>query len=325
MTFPIYQIEPEDRLGTNTRNDSDGRFQKYWCARVVHICKDFPQLEHPLFKAGFGDGSTSSERRLDWSEKVASELGKLLGLPVAQTELAVGIDGFLGTLSVDYTPVGSQIISGYRFLTTVDPLYDVERADGTDSYNVQNILHQLSENFVGLPTNNPDWMPPAGIKEGADLMVGFLIFDAWISATDRHDKNWEIALSDDGYSLCPTFDHGDSLGAKLSIEELNRFNFEQPKLSESCWWNNLTIDGEVEGVEISTAAAFAIAAKLYPDVARIWLNKLAQIEPEQIDEIFDRIPEGRITEVSANFAKGLIEYNRTALLKSYQLELDSDR
>jgi hypothetical protein len=154
------------------------------------------------------------------------------------------------------------------------------------------------------------------------LMVGFLIFDAWISATDRHDKNWEIALSDDGYHLCPTFDHGDSLGAKLSLEELNCFNFEQPKLSESCWWNNLTIDGEVEGVEISTAAAFAIAAKLYPEAAKIWQEKLAAITPEQIDEILTRIPEGRITQASANFAKGLIEYNRTKLLKLYQLELD---
>jgi hypothetical protein len=43
------------------------------------------------------------------------------------------------------------------------------------------------------------------------------------------------------------------------------------------------------------------------------------ITPEQINEIFDRIPEGRITPISATFAKDLLAYNQNELLKSKSL------
>jgi hypothetical protein len=67
---------------------------------------------------------------------------------------------------------------------------------------------------------------------------------------------------------------------------------------------------EVKGVEISTAEAFAIAAEFYPKAAQIWQEKLRSISREQIDEIFDRIPEGRITPIADRFARQLLEYNR---------------
>jgi hypothetical protein len=80
--FQIYQVEQANRAKVNTRSDSEGRFYKYWCSH--------PQLGRCLFKAAAPDGFTVEERRLDWHEKVAAELGKLLGLPIARTELAVG-------------------------------------------------------------------------------------------------------------------------------------------------------------------------------------------------------------------------------------------
>jgi hypothetical protein len=266
--FPIYLIEPENRSSANTRNDSEGRFYKYWC--------NHPQLGRCLFKACSPDGFTPAERRLDWSEKVAAELGQLFGLPVAHTELAVGyaleLESYIdGTLSVDYTPSGGQVLSGREFMSIVDPLYDVDQSDGTDSYTVENVLWCLQENAVGLPKG---WIPLPEILTGADLMVGYLLFDAWLSATDRHDENWELALLDDGYLLCPTFDHGDSLGVNLLPSERFTQDFEHPKSMESCWWQNQEVGGQIQALEISTRAAFTIAAASRPLAARSWLKQL---------------------------------------------------
>jgi hypothetical protein len=306
--FPIYRVEPAYRSIAITQSDSEGRFYKYWC--------NHPQLGSCLFKAAAPDGFTPEQRRLDWSEKTAAELGKLLELPVARTELAIGFDRerqmyIPGTLSANYIPSGGQAISGRRFLASVDPLYDVERFDGIDLYNVENILRHLQENFVGLPR---EWSPPIGIETGADLMLGYLIFDSWLSATDRHDENWELALLDDGYRLCPTFDHGDSLGVNLSDRERETRNFDQFKLTQSCWWNNSVIDGAVESLEITTADAFAIGATLRSDAAKIWQEKLAVITPEQIDGIFARIPDEIITPIMDEFARELLVYNQEKII-----------
>jgi hypothetical protein len=317
-SFPIYRVEPKDRYGTDTGVDAEGRFYKYWC--------NHPELGHCLFKAASPDGFTPRERRWDWSEKVAAELGKLLGLPIARTELAIGyaqeLGGYIdGTLSIDYTPRNGQVMSCRRFLSLVDPLYEVESLDGLDAYTVENVLHYLQAYSVGLPVN---WHPPSGIETGADVMVGYLLFDALISATDRHDENLELAILEEGYFLCPTFDHGDSLGAKLLAESRSIGNLQDLKLIESCWWHNLTVEERVEAVEISNIEAFDIAAKLRPIAAIRWLEILAQIETDDIHMIFEQLPAERIERVTSRFAIDLLDFNRQNLLsRSKSLGIES--
>jgi hypothetical protein len=307
--FLIYQVEQVDRAKVNTRSDSEGRFYKYWCSH--------PQLGQCLFKAAAPDGFTVEERRFDWYEKVAAELGKLLGLPIARTELAIGyiqeLETYIsGTLSVDYTPTSSQIMSGRRFLSIADPSYDVGQVDDTDFYNIENILSRLQENLVGLPVG---WTLPMAIKDGADLMVGYLLFDAWLSATDRHDENWELALLEDGYHLCPTFDHGDSLGAKLSLAEIRGSNFGSAKLIESCWWKNRLVGGRVSAAEISTAEAFVIGAELRPLAARVWLECLDAVDADDIQRVFEQVPKVVVDAERSQFAIDLLEFNRQNLLR----------
>jgi hypothetical protein len=309
--YPIYQVEQVEANLSNSGIDSEGRFYKYWCSH--------PQLGRCLFKAAAPDGFTVEERRLDWHEKVAAELGNLLGLPIARTELAVGyvqeLETYVsGTLSVDYTPTGGQIMSGRRFLSIADPSYDVEQFDGADSYNVENVLSRLQENLVGLPVG---WIAPLAIEDGADLMMGYLLFDAWLSATDRHDENWELALLEDGYRLCPTFDHGDSLGAKLSPEEIRVRDFVSARLIESCWWKNLMVGGQVSAIEISTAEAFAVGAEFRPFAARVWLERLDLVDAGDIQRIFGRVPTVVIDAERSQFAIDLLEFNRQKLLTEF--------
>jgi hypothetical protein len=167
---------------------------------------------------------------------------------------------------------------------------------------------------VGLPVG---WIAPLAIEDGADLVVGYLLFDAWLSATDRHDENWELALLEDGYRLCPTFDHGDSFGAKLSPDEIRGGDFGSAKLIESCWWRNLMVGGQVSAVEISTAETFAIGAEFRPWAARVWLERLDLVDAGDIQRIFEQVPTVMIAAERCQFAIKLLELNRQKLLQEF--------
>jgi hypothetical protein len=117
----------------------------------------------------------------------------------------------------------------------------------------------------------------------------------------------------------PTFDHGDSLGVKLLAEFRSISNFQDPKLIESCWWQNLTVEGRFEAVEISNIEVFNIAAELRPMAAMIWLEILAQIETDDIHAIFEQLPAGRIDKVTSRFAIDLLDFNRQNLLSRSEL------
>jgi hypothetical protein len=160
-------------------------------------------------------------------------------------------------------------------------------------------------------------LAPSVIEDGVDLMVGYLLFDAWLSATDRHDENWELALLEDGYQLCPTFDHGDSLGAKLSLEEIRARDFGSAKLIESCWWKNLMVGDQVSAVEISTTEAFAIGAEFRPLAARVWLGCLDTVDAGDIQRIFEQVPTVMIAAERCQFAIELLEFNRQKLLREF--------
>jgi len=317
--FPIYRLE--DRSITEIGREDDGRFFKYWANGT--------KLGRCLFKAAFPYDSSVDYRyaeakasptprfrqqhRMDWREKVAAELGNLLGLPMAQTELATiyipqNDTWISGSISVDHTPPVSEVISLRRFLSQVDPNYDSAYSDSfEDGYNVSNVMFYLERNSVGLPLN---WNGIEGIEDGSDLLVGYLLIDAWLGATDRHDENLEIAISESGYSLCPTFDHGDCLGSKLAQEEQQSGNFADYRLMESCWWETQTIDERSETVEITTIRALEIAVNIRPIAAAIWLARLRQINLTQVVDIFSRIPDDLMMINETRFSIELLEYNR---------------
>jgi hypothetical protein len=292
--YRIYEIEIEYEI---TQRESDGRFMKYWIDRA--------DLGRCLFKAATPFEEEIDDRRMDWREKVAEQLGKLIGLPVARTELALARlpqKTVSGSISIDYTPERATVMSLRDFLTQVDPDYDRYDLNLEEGYNVGNIIDRLAKFFVDIPL---DWARIDGIKDGADVFVGYLLFDAWLGATDRHDENIEITVLGNRYSLCPSFDHGDCLGSKLSSQERESIEFDRPQLTESCWW-----EGEDE---ISTLEAFEIAACIRPQAATTWLNRLANVDRIAISEVFDRLPDSLVEEYDIVFATELLEFNRNQI------------
>jgi hypothetical protein len=135
-----------------------------------------------------------------------------------------------------------------------------------------------------------------------------MMLDCLVNNSDRHDHNWGLMSVGGRIELIPSYDHGISLGStdedadKSSISVKDYVN----RYSQSCFQEGYN--------KLSNLTVFARAANLYPEAARIWQNRLARIDPQQINEIFDRLPPDRISPVAMQFAKQIIEYGREQIL-----------
>ncbi len=61
--------------------------------------------------------------------------------------------------------------------------------------------------------------------------------------------------------------------------------------------------------------AFCEAAKLYPQPANIWLDSLAGISTNNTLELFEHIPDSRISSIAIKFAQKILEINQNKLLE----------
>ena len=280
-------------------SESDGAVPKGWIEQSP--------LGRVLFKEAASKRSRITESRSDWTEKVTSELSQLLVLPAARYELAdlIETDGTKvpGSISVDLLQAGDdRRIPLQELLEQSIPSYDQ-----ANDYQVKNVIQTLLDTEVKLP---PNYEVPDGIKDGADMFVGILLLDAVVSNEDRHDHNIEIVQRANGeLYISPVFDNGSSLGSTET--DRNRSQTSPKQYSDE--YSISFFDGQSS--DITGIEAFKQAAELRPEAARVWLERLASIKPEQIQSIFDRLPDNRITTEAKSFATELLDYNRTQLLK----------
>ena len=289
--FPIYATGKIDYI------EQDAAQEKAW---LVHA-----QLGSCLFKESTIE--STADIQTDWSEKIAYELAQMLYLPAAQYQLADALidedyDLVRGSISCDYTVPGAVNISAEKLMIQAYPNYNENQSQ---FYTVDRVLDAFQQNQVQAPSGYD--LPP-GIGDGAETFVGYLMFDAVIGNCDRHDQNFEIqVLSDGRKELAPTYDHGQALGASL-------MNADRLSKTTADYQNYLGGNFYVDGTDITSLEAFEIAASRYPQAAIIWQERLAQITPEQVNEIFNRLPVDRITPLARKFAEQVIRDGREQVL-----------
>jgi hypothetical protein len=295
-----YQIYQLDRQNIADRIEEDGVLRKDWY--------NHPELGECLFKESRPSQAIISEARTDWTEKVVTELANLLNLPVARYELASGYfsdspEIVEGVVSLNCIPNNVDgVFTGQELLSRLVNY----SGDNPSQYTIENVLKALDLANVKPPSN---WEQPiAGINSGAKLFVGYLLLDTLVNNSDRHDHNWSVMSIDNQIELIPSFDHGLSLGStdededKLNLSLSDYVN----RYSQSCFQEGYS--------KVPNLTIFKRAAQLYPDAAIVWQERLKQVTPTQIQEIFHRIPDGRITPIAAKFALDLLAYNRERIL-----------
>ena len=138
----------------------------------------------------------------DWSEKIASELCKLIQLPHAEYELAL-FNNEKGTVSKSFLPENSSLVTGNEILAQIFLEYS-EDINDLSQHTLDNVFRVFTNNSVDLPLN---WTPLEGIETAIDTFIGYLILDAWIGNSDRHYENWAFIDCAGKSYLAPTYDH----------------------------------------------------------------------------------------------------------------------
>jgi hypothetical protein len=236
-----------------------------------------------------------------WVEKITYKLAKLIDLPAAIYEFGELFDGRRAIISPNYLRPNHDERSGKSLL-------DTYVGQGNYSYTVDTVLTTIDVNQIEIPSG---CNLPLQVITAAELLTGYLIFDYWIDNIDRHYENWGIQIDSitGRRELLPTYDHGLSLGFLLFDEEcLDLAPANHVQNQSSAFSGN-------KGRSLSMNGMLVEAISNQPDAARAWIERITQLEPATVIELFNRIPAGWISDEKQLFAINLLEFNRQTLIR----------
>jgi hypothetical protein len=130
------------------------------------------------------------------SEKLASELAALLGIPCAHVEIGI-YNGREGSMSFLINKDDEALIEGIWLINQLYPNYSAEKMydESTEEYYSLEMIVNSVEKYGLLPE-----------------LLKMLVFDYLIGNSDRHQNNWAIiSKGDKTYTFSPLYDNSSSL------------------------------------------------------------------------------------------------------------------
>lgn len=146
------------------------------------------------------------------SEKIASHIARIIGIPCADIDLGIYQDKYdnkvkNGMISYKINPDGVDLIEGVSLISSKYKNYDSEELKDTETgecYSLHMIMNSLE--------------PYKLDKE----FLKIVIFDFLIGNSDRHHGNWAILRKDGDITLSPLYDNASSLCAYENEDTLEK-------------------------------------------------------------------------------------------------------
>ncbi|KAB1660535.1 hypothetical protein F8O07_00640 [Pseudoclavibacter sp. CFCC 13796] len=271
---------------------------------------------HWLFKpvrVNPGTGPTAE----DFAEVFATRIARALGIPAARTEL-VTYKGKAGTISENIRPKDYILTAGGTWLDLGFPyaarsaakIAGTHRARVLPGYGYAHLASSL--HAVGTP---PSWDGSPEV-DGYTLFSGYLLLDAIIANTDRHDSNWAIlqpAVAKEGSCdrLAPSFDHGSSLGQQLTDDQRLRILNGAADVDYLSWCSKGKASSFDHGPNPTPTLVdyFLAASRLaQQDQINRWLAQLNSVlSSDALDEILDDYPSMSV--VTRKFMRAVVRTN----------------
>ncbi|NAX26548.1 hypothetical protein CAG64_13960 [Vibrio sp. V38_P2S17PM301] len=257
-----------------------------------------------------------------WSEKVAEELCKELGIPHVKYEMAQMNERY-GIVSPNVIPEQCRMVMGNEVLhkdspsTYPEPVKDTQQFVRIKEHTVQRVLGCFDLSHISPPKG---WDSIEDLNAG-DVFCGYLMLDALISNQDRHHENWAIVINTETQEkyLCETYDHAASLGRelldkeredRLTSKDKNRQvgKFVQKARSE-------LFKLKTDRKPLLTNEAFFLSVEKRENAKVFWLERLRALTDEKINAIFNKIPTEVISDVAREFSLKMVLENKKRLLE----------
>ena len=281
-----------------------------------------------------------------WAEKVAAEIGSLLGVNCARVELArcEGREAILGqsaahgegrwqtdqyqlaTICESFLPGGQSvdepsedleihIFHGAEVIQMFVEEYDIGQRFGQREHSVKNIVSVMSA-LVGIRSMNP--MPRWDLE--LKRLASYALLDGLIGNTDRHHENWMVAyIVDEGdmrVEVLPSFDHASSLGRELTDERRIRILEAGTMLNYLHRGRGGIFVDSNRRRALSPLRLAQLLCRWRPDFTQETCARIAQISDSQIWGAIDKVPPEFMSDIAKEFAHKSIIVRRSELLWS---------
>ena len=300
--IPLHKNESIEPLGTK---------RKFW------FNDDNDNLKK-LFKIGRPNTGEN------WVEVVVAEICELLTIPHAKYEFAIW-NKKEGTITESFVPKDHRLIHGNELLARTYKLldkniiYPMQKDNDNKSYKIREyklklVLTIMKAEFLKPPIEYQN----DKLKNPIDIFIGYIMLDCLISNQDRHHENWSWIISPSNeVFLSPTYDHASGLGCRESDEEkIERLKTKDKRRMVSHFVAKATTPFfDNKDKNLKTIEAFKFCADSNKSIAINWLEKLESLDINKIRDIFNKIPDGLISDVSIEFALKILEENKKRLMK----------
>ena len=293
--YPIAQVQPEWVL----EPEHLGGKEKFWYLK--------PGLSEVkwLFKY---PRPNSGEH---WAEKIAAEIAGILEIPSARVELAT-FQGDRGSTSESFLRQNQELVHGNQVLADYLEGYDTNlRRFEQSHHTLVNVWTALERVFDDLKES----------EASKSCFAEYLVLDALIGNTDRHDENWGVVRRiDTGHRLeflAPSFDHASSLGRELSDENRERRlnNGQVSAYSESPKGRGGIFRSDSDKFGPHPLELVRLAFDQYGDFLSPCLQKLSSLDDRKVVDVVGRVPHDWMSNAARRFAIKLIGYNCKELRK----------
>lgn len=299
-----------------TRDEPLGASEKCW---LRDPSDSEPTRGLWLFKPVVVHDNGHSQRG-DHSENIAEAVAGILGVPTAETRLAVRHNR-QGTLSRNVRPgVEWDMFTGGLWLINATDLGFVgrdsrEKSPSTPGYTLRAVQRVLED--TGAPPNSP---PELSAFSGWEVFIGMLVLDGLISNRDRHEQNWSIlrpALGNDMTRLAPAYDNESSLGFNLTDDHRARLMqtpamFDAYRRRATAWrfdWGSERIPTLIELAGLALARATS-------SVRAHWSERIRSIEDGELEAVVSGVH--GMSDLARRFSVNLMQENLKEMRNAFR-------
>ncbi len=280
-----------------------------------------------------------------WAEKVAAEIGNLVGINCARVELARCEGQFamfgqaatqqeghwqtyqnqLVTVCESFLPseqsaddsadIDIHTFHGYEILEMFIEGYDTNQRFGQREHSVKNIVSSMMA-LMGARSLNP--IPLWDFE--LEMLASYALLDGLIGNTDRHHENWMVAHIYEGdnvrWKVAPSFDHASSLGRELTDQGRRRILEADAMLNYLHRGRGGVFVDRNRRRALSPLRLAQLLCRWMPDFTRETRARIAEVSDSQIRDTVNKVPSEFMSDIAKEFAYKAIVTGQDELLRS---------